>query len=535
MVAIRSAPTLAGDDLAGSAAPGMSPELPPGEPDAAASPRSGAEDSARPSPSAKVFGGALALFSTQPITWAVSLLTAALLPRLFGDVGLGQYSAALALASVIGPFVTLGLQAHLLKLVAARGERAEVDVSGALALVFTVTALVAGVFALLLPLLGDRIPDQNLVRLALLSTVLGIVQGPLTACLCGRERIAGFAWLTTVQVVVSAALGFGVLYAGFGVAGYMISQMLVTVPMTVALWRMSGFRFRRQGLDLRLWLNLVRAGAPFLANDIVRWAYSELGRLLLVVLAPATVIGWFAAASRISGIAVFIPTSVTTALFPALSRHATEPDEFRRLLRRGLIGVFALTMPISALTFALAPAVPGIFGWPDTFQSSVPVLMVLSFLLPLVAMDMVLGFSLSALDLQRRWLWTAVAAAVFNVPASYALIAATQHWLGNGGIGAAVVAVATEGVIFVGGLILIPRGMLDRGTALACAGVVLAGVCCAAVATATLPIWLPLAVVAGGLAYVVTALALRVVRPSEVVMIRDYVQSTLRRRFARPR
>src|SRR5438874_11387770 len=65
------------------------------------------------SASASVLRGTAALLSTKPLTWAVSLLTAVLLPRYLGDQGFGEYALALNIAGLAGTVASLGVPWYL--------------------------------------------------------------------------------------------------------------------------------------------------------------------------------------------------------------------------------------------------------------------------------------------------------------------------------------------------------------------------------------------------------------------------------------
>src|SRR5688572_21020738 len=57
--------------------------------------------------------GALALLSTQPLTWLGGLLTAALVPRFLGDERLGQLTLALVIAGFASTVTVMGIPEYL--------------------------------------------------------------------------------------------------------------------------------------------------------------------------------------------------------------------------------------------------------------------------------------------------------------------------------------------------------------------------------------------------------------------------------------
>src|SRR5581483_3832277 len=85
-----------------------------------------------------------------------------------------------------------------------------------------------------------------------------------------------------------------------------------------------------------------------------------------------------------------------------------------------------------------------------------------------------------------------------------------EHWLQHGALAAALVEVVTEAIMLGGALLLLPRGTVDRRMLTLSGRVVLV------VTTLLRPLFVPLAMVVGGLAYVAAALALRVVAPADL-------------------
>lgn len=492
----------------------------------------------RLSPSASVLQGALALLSAQPLTWVASVLTAVLVPRFLGDEALGQYAVALGMTSLAATIVLLGVPDLLVRRVANRPARAATDGGGALVFLLGLGLLVAAGLSLALPRLGLSLPDAVL-QLALAGIVFSVAHQVLFGVLRGQERHARFAWLNASSVVVGAAAGLTVLAAGGGIVAYMVTNLVSTSAAAALAWYASEMRIGRAALDVRLWGQLVRGGLPFLGWNVAMQSRSQMDVVLLGLFLREHVVGWLAAANRIVWVPVFIPTLVTTPLLPALSRHADDRAAFGHTLRRSIVLVLTLSVPASAMVIALAPAIPDLLGWPAAFHRSVPLMVILAFAQPIVAVDMVLGTALMALRQERRWLCVGVASALFGPAMNVVMIPLFERWLQNGAIGAASVAVATELAMLGGALALTPRGVLDGRTAGLSARVVAAGAGLVAavlglrVALQSLPLPLGVALSAagGGAAYVVAVVALGVARPADLRKVWEVLRRmTFRRR-----
>jgi O-antigen/teichoic acid export membrane protein len=226
--------------------------------------------------------------------------------------------------------------------------------------------------------------------------------------------------------------------------------------------------------------------------------------------------GWLAAAYRIITIPLFIPTLITVPLLPALSRVLTDGAEFQRVLRHSLVAALLLAIPCAAGIVSLAPAVPHFMHWPGEFSHSIPLMRILAFQQPLMAADMVLGTALVALNSERPWLRVLVIGAMFNPALNIVFLPLCNLWFHNGAIGAAFVEVATELIMFIGALVLIPAGMVDRGTWSLIGRAIAGGAVLCLVASVLQERSVPLAILAGGCTYVLAIFLLRALKPSDV-------------------
>jgi O-antigen/teichoic acid export membrane protein len=252
---------------------------------------------------------------------------------------------------------------------------------------------------------------------------------------------------------------------------------------------------------------------------VVLTVTSGIDRVLLGGFVPAAEVGWYAAAFRIIGIPIFIPTLVITPLFPALSRSVSEPDTIRRTIAQTVRIMLLLMVPLCAGIIVVAPAIPALFAWPDDFGNAVPLMVILSLQLPVVAVDMVLGTVLMAIGRQGRWLAVGMFAAALKIALNYVTIPVFEHAVGNGAIGASVVTIATEIVMFGGAMLLIPRSLLDPRLAWGALRIALAGLAIVVVGTYLLPMALALAIAGGVLAYLVASIGLRALTLDDLHLI----------------
>lgn len=496
-----------------------------GDPEKAAEPRS---------PLRTVLYGALALLSVQPITWAAGLLTTVFVPRFLDSQDLGQYTVAWTLTSLVGTAVSLGLTTSLTRRVAANPANAGVDATAGLVLILGLAIPVAVGLTAIGPRIGLPIDGEAVLPVALATMVASTVQAVLSSVLIGQERHARFAWLNGLSVACTAVAGVAVLAAGGGLAAFMAVGGVVSAITVVAGWRAAGLGIDRSGLSPTHLLHVAREGLPFLGWSLANRLRGDIEIGLLAALTTQQVIGWWGAATRVIGIPIFIPSLITTPLLPTLSRSSESRPVFEQTLRRSLVLVLLLTVPASAMILALAPAIPGLLGWRAEFEGSVPLMMMLSMQMPLVAVGMILGAGLIARCDERRWLVVNGLTTLLSGGGALLAISAFDAWFQNGALGAAVVRVLCELVMVAGGLILLPRGTIDWPTASGIARTTFAGACLVATATWLLPTSIILAAAGGVVTYIAVLLALGVVRLADIENIIGMARqvSPFRRRFA---
>jgi O-antigen/teichoic acid export membrane protein len=466
--------------------------------------------------------GALALLSTQPLTWSATLLTTVMLPRLLGADALGQVTIATTIATLGASASSLGISEFLVRRVAQHPSKLRHDASVAL-LVQLITAIVGVVLIVLAThLYMSSLVDLRVLDIALVASLITPAQTVLLSSFRGRELHKQYAWFNAACSVLSPVAAVVALLLGADLIAYVTVLSVVLVATTLAGWKVAGLRPSFQSVDrwfARDGFAFICGGLPFFGWSVVLTVTSGIDRVLLGGFVPAAEVGWYAAAFRIISIPIFIPTLVITPLFPALSRSVSKPDTIRRTIAQTVRIMLLLMVPLCAGIIVVAPAIPALFAWPDDFANAVPLMVILSLQLPVVAVDMVLGTVLMAIGRQGRWLTVGMFAAALKIALNYVAIPVFEHAVGNGAIGASVVTIATEIVMFGGAMLLIPRSLLDPRLAWDALRISIVGVAIVVVGTYLLPVALALAIAGGVLACLVAMIGLRALTLGDLHLI----------------
>jgi O-antigen/teichoic acid export membrane protein len=458
----------------------------------------------------RVFQSILALGAGQLLSWLGAIVLLILLPRYLGDVNLGKLTVALALTTLFGIFADLGTPTLL-----AREIAKDPGAVGSLTRAVLITRLPLGALAAALAvgfvwLAGYDELTKQIVYVLSAVTIVGAFANTLGSALQGLQRMR---WLTASMVtgrLLQSAFVAALLLNGYGPLEVAAATFVATsVGLSV-----SAFALRRdfraaQPIKAATVRALLTGGLPFFLWQAALVVYGQIDFVLLSILSGDAVVGWYAAAYRLIMLPVFTPIIVTTAVFPALSAVSKQPEEFAALARRSIQLIAFTTLPMALGILMLPDKLVDLLGYPIAFEHSIVPMMFLALHVPLAGIDMIIGTALGAIDRQRQWALTGVAAAVLNPVANLIAIPLTQHLYGNGAIGASIVTSATELFMLVVGIRLLPYGIVQRSSVGYVGRCIAAGLimCLVLVVARELPI--VLTIVVGALIYVAASLALR--------------------------
>ncbi|NLT37047.1 MAG: oligosaccharide flippase family protein [Methanomassiliicoccus sp.] len=188
-----------------------------------------------------------------------------------------------------------------------------------------------------------------LLGIAVLFAMLSPVgQGPLQAF----QRFVAFGTLTVGNFVLKLTMGVGLVILGYGVAGG-IGGVLIGLAFASGL---SLFMVRKY---------LLRKGTPTDSGEI--WWYTvpaTVAQLCFTILTMVDVIfatsllpkdqaSYYAAASSLAKIILFLPGAVSTVMFPKISRAHAVKGETSRILTTAFFMTLALSGLVVAVYFLL--------------------------------------------------------------------------------------------------------------------------------------------------------------------------------------
>ena len=405
-----------------------------------------------------------ALILRQIATWTLTTLLILFLPKYLGDSGFGQVTFATALVTMLLVVTNLGVGTYLVKRVAVGDDDGSDLLWNALA-VRLVVSIVA--FEVMLPVL--QITTHGELRTLLQITGVTLIIMSLARTLeFAIQAIEKMRWLAVTEVAnkaVTAVAGVTVLVLGYGVVAFGLVVLAgAAVSLLVDGVALLRFGLKRPHLDLSLMKTMVWGGIPFLSAGAITQVYQWMDVTSLQLLTRQAVVGWYGAALQLVTTLHFLPLVLVTALLPAMTRLHARRDSagFANMARRGMALAFLAALPLGVGLSLMAHTVIRLLGYPDAFEQSVPVLVILAVTLPISGALMIMNMIVIAMDEQAEWVKLMAVALIVGFVLNFVLITGFDRWTNNGGIGAAVAALAAESFQIVLAAKLMPAGVLGR-------------------------------------------------------------------------
>ena len=405
----------------------------------------------------------LATLASQLISWGLTFAVTLYLPRYVGDAGLGKLAFAASFMAIFGVLVPLGTSTLLVKEIARDRSQTGELLLAALLLRVPLAILMTGLAIGMASLLGYPSLTRVLVTVAALGMIVGTINDAFGAALQGQENMTRQSAGVLVNKFLASALTIFLIFRHAPL--WTLAAVGIWTGLASLLVNASAFRSLLPTLRLPGWAtvrHMALAGLPFMGWTVFQTLYGQTDPVVLSLVADDKTVGWYAAAFRLIGTTMFLPTALAMALLPTLSRlHHESPSEFRRLARRLLALVMLCGVPISLVLLLLPDRLVTLLHYPAGFEHSIPVLRVGSVGVLLWFAGNALGTMIFASDRQAGMFRTSVVASILGIPACVLGSLLARHFLHNGAIGAIASDVLLEVYLVWSYTRLLPQGTLD--------------------------------------------------------------------------
>ncbi|HWP82714.1 MAG TPA: flippase [Bacteroidota bacterium] len=410
----------------------------------------------------------IVLFTSQAITWLSSFVLMMFMPRYLGSEEYGRLYLAISLTLMAHMVIDFGGTYFIPKEISRAKDRAGELLANSVGIRFCVWACVFVLLLLFSELVGYPSTLQMLLLILGIGTLWESTSKNLKSGFQGFESMEYPALGAIVERLFITIGGVGALLLGCRsttIALIMISGTLLNALMCVFFTRRivtSWPRFQWRG-----GIEILKAGFPYFLWSIFAVIYYRIDAVMLSLMVPPPVVGWYGAAYRFFDVLMFLPSIFSIVIFPVLSRLWKEETQMlQHTLEKSLQFVLTSGVAIGIVACFFSHEIIDLLFGSAEYGPSASLLQIFSIGLVLVYVDMMLGTTIVASDKQKQWSMVALAAIPVNVGLNYVMIPFTQQTLGNGGIGAAISTVITEFAVMVGALHLLPPKtvLLKRST-----------------------------------------------------------------------
>ena len=439
----------------------------------------------RPAPS--LARNAFHLVLGQAGTMVLGILFSAALGRTLGAGDFGLYFLITSFSAFALVLVDWGQQYFGIRAVAREPQRGGELLGTGLVLRATGTALVCLPIGLSAWALGyDRRTIGFAVAFVALNLPFFLAQN-FAVVFRGQDRMGLDATVSVTNRAAGLVLALAALAVGRGLGGVVVAQGVagcVALAVAVQLYRRVSHRpLRFTRATAR---EILTGGTAIVTMSLATNVQPYIDAVLLSKLVPKDAVGWYGAAKTVMGTILAPSLILGAAAFPRLSRAVGNAPQFLREVRQAGRPMVWLGGLAAVGTWHFAPvAINLIYGSKGQFGPAAIILSIFGLGLFLVFIDVLLGFSATAIGRTTTFSVIKIATVVLATGLELLLVPWFQRVHGNGGIGVVTAFVGCELLVFGGLLSVMPSGvagpiLLDGGRALV-----------AAVATGALLRWLP--------------------------------------------
>ncbi len=469
------------------------------------------------------------LAGSQLITWFAALAWALFVPRALGANGTGIFTLSVAASGILTVLIGLGTRPLLVREIAIDRDRATRLIPAAIILRATLAVpvlLLLAVFAYF----GHFDREQNLaLLLGWVICVLYLLFEPIQAGLQALEKMQFLAYSDILTKTLVSLVSVALVLFGFRALGLLtLSAIVLTIVLVLHLfWMRKYFTVDwRIGAD-EIWA-LTKGSLPYLGFALFFTFYLWIDALMLSVMTPEKVLGWYGLPTKLFGTLMFVPVILSTAWLPRLAAaHANGDEALWEVARGPLQVVVALSLPVCVgVALVSQHLITTLYG-PD-FVQAVPVMTVLALSVPPMYVNIMVNQILIARRQQMLWTKAMAVACVINPVLNLFLIPYFQHRYGNGATGAALSLLLTELVLVAIGVVVI-RNCFNRVFFVRIARAALATLGMGLAVYGARKLGLAPAILVGLVVYPVLAIAFRILSREELAQLFELVRARRQR------
>ena len=346
-----------------------------------------------------VFKNTLALTIANFSSKVIAAIVGILLVRHLGAAGFGEYSAAIALATLFVAFTDLGFG----QLIIREGSRDRKSISTHLSNALLVRAILSSVvFVLMLVVASHLVSYRDILPLLVIlgfCVFLGELHNIFFRVFQASQEMVYTGTFQLIKSILAGAVIYLLIrlnYRLYTIAwGQTVAVALMTFFIVIFVIRKYNFQFKPQKL-----FDAFKEALPFGLAGMLLLAYLQIPTVLLSMERTKVEVGLFSAAFKMIATLYFIPQIISNVIYPILFKLGVKDLEKHQKTYTTMYRFSSsLGIPASLALFLLAePIVYFLFG--AEFKPAISVLRAVSWLFALQCMSYPLADALTTADFQ---------------------------------------------------------------------------------------------------------------------------------------
>lgn len=297
----------------------------------------------------KVINNFLWRFAERCGAQIVTLIVSIILARILTPNDFGKISLVLVFTTIMQVFVDSGLGTALIQ----KKDADDLDFSSVFYFNFVVCLILyVGMFTVS-PFVAEFYEDALLtpiIRVTSLTIVISGVKGIQQSYVSRNMLFKRFFFATLGGTILSAFLGIGMAYAGFGVWSIVAQQLSNMAIDTLILWLTVKWRPKKMFSWKRL-RGLLSYGWKLLVSSLLDTVYNNLRNLIIGKIYTSVDLAYYNQGDKFPKVIVTnINTSIDSVLLPSMSGQQEHRERVKSMTRRA----------IKTSTYIMAPLMMGL-------------------------------------------------------------------------------------------------------------------------------------------------------------------------------
>lgn len=331
----------------------------------------------------KIFKNSSYLILAQGFVKVISFIYTLYLAKILGVSEFGLFIVALSYFSLVSSISDLGISRFLIRETAREKVNLASLISNILLLRLIITTIFTLVFILVMINFDLDIMRANLSLIAVLAIIPQAIGLTFDNIFIAFQKLSVSAIALIITTVSTIILGVFLISLGFGAMGAVMSLLLGQIFYSLFLLFFAakkGIKFNIK-LEKKVLKQVLKGSLPYGLLATLGVLYFRIDVILLSYLKGSYDAGIYGAAYKFLEALVFIPSTISLALFPILVKlHEVNQNEIKKvilniLIVMGGLGFFATIGFIFILPFVLGILLPD-------YSGSITTIKILSLALP---------------------------------------------------------------------------------------------------------------------------------------------------------